>query len=90
MTRADDRLPTRRLTVAYVAALSLIALLSGAVHLLLDHVIAQQRDSGTIINVAGRQRMLSQRIGLLARDFYEGHDEAARGPLLQAAAAMER
>ncbi|MEC4592587.1 MULTISPECIES: GGDEF domain-containing protein [Nitrospirillum] len=90
MTRADDSLPTRRLTVAYVAALSLIALLSGSVHLLLDHVIAQQRDSGTIINVAGRQRMLSQRIGLLARDFYEGHDEAARVPLLQAAATMER
>ncbi|WP_040849987.1 type IV pili methyl-accepting chemotaxis transducer N-terminal domain-containing protein, partial [Nitrospirillum viridazoti] len=90
MTRADDSLPTRRLTVAYVAALSLVALLSGSVHLLLDHVIAQQRDSGTIINVAGRQRMLSQRIGLLARDFYEGHDEAARVPLLQAAATMER
>ncbi|MEE3623212.1 diguanylate cyclase [Nitrospirillum sp. BR 11752] len=90
MTRADHRLPTRRLTVAYVAALALIALLSGAVHLLLDHVIAQQRDSGTIINVAGRQRMLSQRIGLLARDFYEDHDEQARIPLLQAAAAMER
>ncbi|MDG3443026.1 GGDEF domain-containing protein [Nitrospirillum amazonense] len=90
MTRADDSLPTRRLTVAYVAALSLIALLSGSVHLLLDHVISQQRDSGTIINVAGRQRMLSQRIGLLARDFYEGHDEAARVPLLQAAATMER
>ncbi|MEA1653172.1 diguanylate cyclase [Nitrospirillum sp. BR 11164] len=90
MTRADDSLPTRRLTVAYVAALSLIALLSASVHLLLDHVISQQRDSGTIINVAGRQRMLSQRIGLLARDFYEGHDEAARVPLLQAAATMER
>ncbi|MDE1145412.1 MAG: diguanylate cyclase [Azospirillaceae bacterium] len=88
--RPEDRLPMRRLTVAYVAALSLIALLSGAVHLLLDHVITQQRDSGTIINVAGRQRMLSQRIGLLAGDYYQGRDERAAAPLLQAAAAMER
>ena len=51
-----------RLTWAYVAALSLIAALviaqAGFVHVLLSH---QELDAGTI-NLAGRQRMLSQKI----------------------------
>ncbi len=85
--------PNRRLmrgaTIAYIVALALIAALSISVHILLDDVIAQQRDSATLINVAGRQRMLSQRIALLASDLRAG-DQTARDPLLQAAALMER
>ncbi len=80
---------TRRLTIAYLAGLTLIALLSGGVHVLLDRAISQQRDSATVINVAGRQRMLSQRIGLLASDLYHG-DTAARAPLIEAVTLMRR
>jgi diguanylate cyclase (GGDEF)-like protein len=84
-----DRNVVGRLTAAYVIALTLIAILSGGVHLLLDNVIAEQRDAATIINVAGRQRMLSQRIALLGNDLYQG-DEAARQPLRDAIALMRR
>jgi diguanylate cyclase (GGDEF)-like protein len=79
----------KRLTAAYVAGLTLIAVLSGTVHVLLDRVIVQQRDAGTVINVAGRQRMLSQRIALLASDVHAG-DTKARQPLVDATALMER
>lgn len=80
---------TRGATLTYSLALAFIALLSVSVHFLLDSVIAQQRDSATLINVAGRQRMLSQRIALLASDLRAG-DETARAPLLEAAALMQR
>ena len=78
-----ERAIARRLTYAYVAGLALIAALSGAVHVLLDNVIVAQSDSATVINVAGRQRMLSQRIGLLAMALHEG-DMSARQPLRDA------
>lgn len=84
-----DRNVVGRLTAAYVIALTLIAILSGGVHLLLDNVIAEQRDAATIINVAGRQRMLSQRIALLGNDLRQG-DETAREPLRDAIALMRR
>jgi two-component system cell cycle response regulator len=84
-----ERAIARRLTYAYIAGLALIAILSGAVHVLLNNVIVAQGDSATVINVAGRQRMLSQRIGLLAMDLRAG-DASARQPLLDAVTLMER
>lgn len=84
-----DRNVANRLTTGYVIALTLIALLSAGAHLLLDNAIAEQRDAATIINVAGRQRMLSQRIAMLATDVQAG-DESARQPLGEAIALMRR
>lgn len=84
-----DRHVAIRLTAGYAIALTLIALLSGGVHLLLDNVIAAQRDAATIVNIAGRQRMLSQRIALLGTDLNRG-DESARQPLRDAIALMRR
>ncbi len=85
----SDRVIARRLTTAYVFGLLLIGLLTAGVHGLLDHIVAQQRDAATIINVAGRQRMLSQRIALLSGALAEG-DESARAPLHLAILQMER
>jgi len=85
----SDRTVTRGLTAGYLLGLALIAGFSIGVHLLLDHVISQQHDAATIINVAGRQRMLSQRIGMLAADLKLG-DTDARQPLLDAMALMQR
>lgn len=89
-TRGDpERRVARRFTFAYVLALASIALLSAISHGVLDNVISEQRDSATIINVAGRQRMLSQRIALLATDLAAG-DKSARAPLTEAIDLMER
>jgi len=54
------------LTLRYVFALSLIALLSITAFFTLRFAITEQESSAAIINVAGRQRMLSQRISRFA------------------------
>ncbi|WP_198670424.1 diguanylate cyclase [Oceanicella sp. SM1341] len=84
-----ERSIAHRMTIAYLVGLTLLAVLSSAVHFLLDGVIVQQQDSATVINVAGRQRMLSQRIALLAADMEDGKADA-RNQMLEAAQAMER
>ncbi|MGE0667970.1 MAG: diguanylate cyclase [Sphingomonadales bacterium] len=84
-----ERRVARRFTLGYVLALATIALLSAVSHGVLDNVISEQRDSATVINVAGRQRMLSQRIALLAEDLTNG-DRSARAPLVAAIELMER
>ncbi|MDO6561615.1 diguanylate cyclase [Paraglaciecola chathamensis] len=56
--------PSKYMTLTYAISLTIIALLSGAVHLMLDQVIEQQSQTGKIVNISGQQRMLSQRAGL--------------------------
>lgn len=69
--------PSRYMTLNYIVSLSIIALLSVAVHIMLDNVIAQQKDSGQYINVSGQQRMLSQRASLFALEYlYTGDPNA--------------
>lgn len=50
------------LTSGYVSALVLIGILATCSFLTLQRLIFQQVESSTVINVSGRQRMLSQRI----------------------------
>lgn len=54
------------LTVRYIFALSLIALLSLTAYFTLRAAIEQQKTGAAVVNVAGRQRMLSQRIARFA------------------------
>ncbi|MEL3889290.1 diguanylate cyclase [Ferrovibrio sp. MS7] len=80
----------RRITFSYVVGLAFIALLAFCLHLLLDSVIAKQNDAATIINIAGRQRMLSQRIALAANTMVLHDDGEARTLLQEAMALFER
>ncbi len=62
-----SQLSGRSLTLAYVCALAIIALMSLASHLTLNQILQEHRGAASVINVSGRQRMLSQRIaGLIA------------------------
>ncbi|MCR9145193.1 MAG: ATP-binding protein [bacterium] len=54
------------LTLRYATALSLVALLSLSGYLSLRSIVKTQEDSAPVINVSGRQRMLSQRVALFA------------------------
>ncbi len=56
---ADRR---RSLTVKYVAALATVAMLAITGQVLIQVMLARQHQDGAVINVAGRQRMLSQRL----------------------------
>src|SRR3982750_2221200 len=66
MARILDPLrePSRFLTIAYVIALSLIALLSYGTHQIMDRALQAQTDKAAIVYTAGRQRMLAQKIAL--------------------------
>ena len=60
-TAADNRL-FARLRYSYLLALSVIGLALLGEHLLIENALDAQAKDANIINVAGRQRMLSQRI----------------------------
>lgn len=65
----DIKNPSRYMTITYIASLSVIAILSIVVHVMLDKVISEQAKSGELINISGQQRMLSQRTSLFAMEY---------------------
>jgi len=58
--------PVRRLTILYIVALSLIALLSIAGQVLVQAALQQTSGDASVVNVADRQRMLSQKLSKAA------------------------
>jgi PAS domain S-box-containing protein len=59
--------PTARdLTARYILALSIVALLSSVGQVLIQYEMVRQSSDAHVINVAGRQRMLSQRLSKAA------------------------
>ena len=52
--------------ITYICALLLIAAFSIAFHFITDNIVHRQQATAAIVNVSGRQRMLSQRIAELA------------------------
>ncbi len=58
--------PVRRLTVLYIVALSLIAFLSIIGQVLVQGALQQAPNDTLLVNVAGRQRMFSQKISKAA------------------------
>ncbi len=69
--------PTRRLTMRYIIALSTVALLALLGQIVIQTALQQQSSDALVINVAGRQRMLSQRLSkaALALGFFPGAQE---------------
>ena len=58
--------PTRRLTMLYICALSSVAIISIIGQVIIQFSLAQQGSDAGVINIAGRQRMLSQRLSKAA------------------------
>ncbi len=88
-----DSLVARSLTRRYVVALTLIALLSTAAWLSLHLVIEEQNGSAALVNISGRQRMLSQQTALFASLLVNGPQEnrsAIRQALEEATERMRR
>ncbi len=84
----DKNWMTRR----YVLALSVIAILASIGFTAFIGMISQYEDLVSVVNISGRQRMLSQRIALLTRNLLQARslDEGAkvRADLRESAALM--
>lgn len=71
--KTDESLHLRTTTTkSYILALSLVAILSISAYVIMHKVITSQNDRAAVINVSGRQRMLSQRIGLYSEYLASG------------------
>lgn len=70
--------PAAGLRGRYLLALSFIALLSLASQAVIQLALAGNDDAGRVVNIAGRQRMLDQRIAKDALGILETGDPAAR------------
>ncbi|MDR3592559.1 MAG: diguanylate cyclase [Negativicutes bacterium] len=72
------RSPVRSLTAKYIVALSLIAILALTAFVTLRQLIVGEQASAAIINVSGRQRMLTQKGVLLSFQLAVSVDPAQR------------
>ncbi|MES2984716.1 MAG: response regulator [Pseudomonadota bacterium] len=73
----------RRITFSYRVALSLVAIMVVLTAAITGHLVRDQIDDTSIINISGKQRMLSQRIAFLTHELTEV-SEQTRSTTLQA------
>jgi len=74
----------RYLVWLLAGAMLLVATPTTISHLLLDNLVEAQRDSARVVNVSGRQRMLSQRITMFANRITAGPDSLSHQELINA------
>jgi len=60
------------ITAGYILALGLLAALTIGIHLMLNRSVTELQHAGKVVNVAGAQRMLSQRIYWLTEELGHG------------------
>jgi len=72
---------TRRITFQYLFVLGILAILTCIDFLLFEYKTNLNGATGTVINVSGRQRMLSQRTGALAYLLVNARDQTAQNAL---------
>lgn len=72
--------PTPSLRRRYVLALSFIAALSLASQVVIQVALSGNDDAGRVVNIAGRQRMLSQKIAKTALGILEAETPELRNP----------
>ena len=78
---ASDRAVTRGMALKSLAALGLLAVLSAVILAIFSAQTQAVELTAGVVNVAGRQRMLSQRAALLADRWVDAGDEQARAAL---------
>ena len=84
-----NEISARSLTVAYSMALAIVAALSFFSHITINNILHEQEGSAAIINISGRQRMLSQRVASMAAQYALG-DAEAKAELIASTDRFER
>ncbi|MEO1573429.1 MAG: diguanylate cyclase [Pseudomonadota bacterium] len=77
------------LAIGFMIALALTGAIAGTAHVLTGRVIEKQSSNARVINVSGRQRMLSQRISLLSSRWVDQRHSADWQRLQDAVAMFE-
>ena len=81
------------LTFRYILALGFLSILSLGSYFILKENIKDQKNSAAIVNISGRQRMLSQRIALSSLRLFSAKDSSEKktcaGELKEAISLME-
>lgn len=77
----------RWMTVRYAVALTVIALCTVTAFVMTEGVIARHEDTLEVVNVSGRQRMLSQRTALLVEKLRQPLPDAERDAIVHDLAA---
>ncbi|MEO5354828.1 MAG: ATP-binding protein [Magnetococcus sp. XQGC-1] len=94
MTAVPQSESNRWMTRRYALALTVIALLAVSAYTALTLVIAQQESTGALVNISGRQRMLSQRTTLFVQHMLLSRNseeyEQSRTELRKATDLIER
>lgn len=85
---------TTNMTLRYLFALGLLVAMSLAAYLVQRQTISEQNANADVVNVSGRQRMLSQQTAVVAHHLVDESNDveraASREELLDAATSMER
>jgi C4-dicarboxylate-specific signal transduction histidine kinase len=71
------------MTFRYLLALAVVAIVAVSTFVLGEYNVARERDNATEVNVAGRQRMLSQRIALLTHELIMVDEQARAAPRVE-------
>lgn len=80
--------PSKYMTLTYTISLSIIAILSAIVHLVLDQVIEEQLKTNQIVSVSGQQSMLSQRAGLFTLHYITTGEQESKEIALESVDKM--
>ena len=82
MVPAIGQTAGRWMTVRYGLALIVIAVCTLIAHIMTERVISQHQDTLEVVNLSGRQRMLSQRAALLVGKIANTPDAEPRAALI--------
>src|SRR5688500_13703353 len=85
---AERKDPIYLLTVGYMLALIITAVMSLCIHLVLGAMIAEQNSAAVVL--AARQGHLSQKIAFYASQYADSREEVVREQLREAVAHMKR
>ena len=77
------------LTKRYIPAVLLIAIFVISSHILISKVVSSNSEFAKIINISGKQRMLSQRLIILGKNYYENFYKKSNDKLLLEKALKE-
>lgn len=80
--KAPERNTFRWATTVYALALILVGTVAVSTHVMLARMVNEQKEVGHVVNLSGRQRMLSQRIAKLSLELVVRRADEVTNPLL--------